>query len=95
MSKLSSAGGPKDRRRALEKELLGHLWEGKVDTAVERLRGAMEWVRNPRALEDLIGYLEKRREYIPDYQERQPAGGTMDREHAGGEIQRLGGLGSL
>jgi hypothetical protein len=25
---MSSAGGPKDRRRAFEKELLGPLWEG-------------------------------------------------------------------
>ena len=71
---MSSAGGPKDRRRALEKELLGQLWEGKVDAAVERLRGALEWVRNPQAVEDLIGYLERRREFIPDYRERQRAG---------------------
>ena len=71
---MSSAGGPKDRRRALEKELLGQLWEGKVDAAVELLRGALEWVRNPQAVEDLIGYLEKRRAYIPDYQQRQRAG---------------------
>jgi hypothetical protein len=71
---MISAGGPKDRRRALEKELLEQLWEGKVDTAVQRLRGALEWVRNPRAVEDLIGYLDKRREFIPDYQERRRAG---------------------
>ena len=30
---MSTAGGPKDRRRAFEKELLGQLWEGKVDAA--------------------------------------------------------------
>ena len=71
---MSSAGVPKDRRRALEKEPSGQLWEGKVDTAVQRLHGAMEWVRNTRAVEDLIGYLEKRREFIPDYQERRRAG---------------------
>jgi hypothetical protein len=71
---LSTAGGPKDRRRALEKELLGQLWEGKVDAAVELLRGALEWVRTPKGVEDLIGYLEKRRAYIPDYQHRQRAG---------------------
>jgi hypothetical protein len=71
---MSSAGGPKDRRRALEKELLGQLWEGKVDAAVQRLRGALEWARNPQAVEDLIGYLEKRREFIPDYYERRRAG---------------------
>jgi hypothetical protein len=71
---MSSAGGPKDCRRAFEKELLGQLWAGKVDAAVELLKGALEWVRNPTAVEELIGYLEKRRAYLPDYQQRQRAG---------------------
>jgi hypothetical protein len=31
-------------------------------------------VRNPAAIEDLIAYLEKRRAYIPNYQQRQRAG---------------------
>jgi hypothetical protein len=72
--KMSSAGGPKDHRRAFEKELLGQLWEGKVNAAIELLKGALEWVRNPAAVEELIAYLEKRRAYIPDYQQRQRAG---------------------
>ena len=71
---LSSAGGPKERRRAFEKELLGQLWEGRVDAAIELLKGALEWVGNPAAVEKLIAYLEKRRAYIPDYQQRQRAG---------------------
>jgi hypothetical protein len=71
---MSTAGGPKDRRRAFEKELLGQVWEGEVDAAVELLRGALEWVRTPKGVEDLIGYLEKRRAYIPDYRERQRSG---------------------
>jgi Uncharacterised protein family (UPF0236) len=71
---MSSAGGPKDRRRAFEKELLRQLWEGKVNAAIELLKGALEWVRNPAAVEELIAYLEKRRAYIPDYQQRQRAG---------------------
>jgi Uncharacterised protein family (UPF0236) len=71
---LSSAGGPKDRRQALSKSLLEWLWEGKVDEAIRSLREAQVWVRNPKALEDLIGYLEKRRAYIPDYGERQRVG---------------------
>ena len=72
---MSSAGGPKDRRRVFEKELLGQLWEGKVDAAIELLKGALlEWVRNPAAVEELIAYLEKRRGYIPDYQQRKRAG---------------------
>jgi hypothetical protein len=71
---MSTAGGPKDRRRAFEKELLGRLWEGEVDAAVDLLRGALEWVRTPKGVEDLIGYLEKRRAFLPDYQQRQRAG---------------------
>jgi hypothetical protein len=71
---MSSAGGPKDRRRAFEKELLGLLWKGEVDTAIQLLRGALEWVRNPASVEELIGYLEKRRAYIPNYEQRQRAG---------------------
>jgi hypothetical protein len=71
---MSSAGGPKDRRRAFEKELLGQLWNGQVEAAIRLLREALEWVRNPSSAEDLIGYLEKRRAYIPDYEQRQRAG---------------------
>jgi Uncharacterised protein family (UPF0236) len=71
---MSSAAGPKDRRRAFEKELLGHLWKGKVDAAITLLRAASEWVRNPASVEELIGYLEKRRAYLPDYEQRQRAG---------------------
>jgi Uncharacterised protein family (UPF0236) len=71
---MSSAGGPKDRRRAFEKDLLGQLWEGEVNAAIELLKGAREWVRNPRAVEELIAYLERRRAYIPDYRQRQRAG---------------------
>jgi hypothetical protein len=71
---MSTAGGTKDRRRAFEKELLGRLWEGEVDAAVRLLRGALEWVRTPKGVEELIGYLEKRRAFIPDYRQRQRAG---------------------
>jgi hypothetical protein len=71
---MSSAGGPKDRRRAVEKELLGQLWNGEVETAIELLRGALEWVRDPASVAELIGYLEKRRAYLPDYEQRQRAG---------------------
>ena len=53
---MSSAGGPKDLRRAFEKELLGQLWEGKVNAAIKLLKGALEWVRNPTALHAIIWY---------------------------------------
>ncbi len=71
---MRSAGGPKDRRRGFEKELLGQLWRGEVEAAIGLLRGSSEWVRNPASVEELIGYLEKRRAYIPDDEQRQRAG---------------------
>jgi hypothetical protein len=45
-----------------------------VDAAIGLLKGATEWVRDPAAVEELIGYLEKRRAYIPDHRQRQRAG---------------------
>ncbi len=45
-----------------------------MDAAVALLRGALEWVKSPRAAEDLIAYLEERRAYLPDDQQRQRAG---------------------
>jgi hypothetical protein len=71
---LSAAGGPKDRRRSLQEAVLDRLWAGEVDAAITLLRQAVEWVRNPKALWDLIGYLEKRRAYLPDYGARQREG---------------------
>jgi hypothetical protein len=71
---MSSAGGPKDRRRAFEKELLGQLWNGDVDSAIRLLREALGWVRNPASVEELIEYLQKRRAYIPSYAQRQRSG---------------------
>jgi len=71
---LSAAGGPKDRRRSLQEAVSDRLWAGEVDAAIALLREAVEWVRNPKALSDLIGYLEKRRAYIPDYGARQREG---------------------
>jgi len=38
-----------------------------VNVAIDLLKGALEWVRNPAAVEELIAYLEKRRAYIPNY----------------------------
>ena len=54
--------------------MLGQLSRGEVEAAIERLRGALEWVRNPPSVEELIGHLEKRRASLPDYQQRQRAG---------------------
>lgn len=45
-----------------------------MDAAIELLKGALEWVGNPAAVKELIECLEKRRAYIPNYQEQHRAG---------------------
>ena len=93
---MSSAGrGQKGfSARAYKKELLGSGGKGKVNAAIELLKGASEWVRNPAAVEEIIAYLEKRRAYIPNYQQRQRAG-LWIAEHTGGEDPMVGGVGTL
>ena len=82
---MSSAGGAKDLRRAFEKELLGQLWEGKVNAAIELLKGALECEepccgrgthRVPREAASVHSQLPAT-----------ATGGVLDRQHTGGEIQ--------
>jgi hypothetical protein len=71
---LSRACRGREHRRAVESAVLKALWHGRVDEALEVLRSRSGEMRNVEALEDLIGYLEVRRGYLPDYEARQRAG---------------------
>jgi hypothetical protein len=71
---LSGAGFAKERREAIYRQLLGLLWQGRVEAAIEWLRGCRDEARKPDWIDGLIGYLEKRRAYLPDYQARKEAG---------------------
>jgi hypothetical protein len=71
---LSGAGFAKERREEIHRHLLGLLWEGKVEAALEWLRGCRDEARKPDGIDGLIGDLEKRRAYLPNYQARQEAG---------------------
>jgi hypothetical protein len=72
--RLSAAGCNKERRQALEKEILGHLWEGRLDDALTVLSRCREEMRQPKFIDDLMQYLAKRRPYLPNYKQRQAAG---------------------
>lgn len=72
--RLSAAGCSKERRQALEKEILGHLWEGRLDEALQALNRCRAEMRQPKFIDDLLQYLEKRRVYLPNYKERHAAG---------------------
>jgi hypothetical protein len=71
---LSGAGFAKERREEINRHLLGLLWEGKVEAAIAWLRGCRDEARKPDWIDGLIGYLEKRRSYLPNYKARKEAG---------------------
>jgi hypothetical protein len=71
---LSRACRGREHRRAIESAVLRALWHGRVDEALEVLRAHAGEMKNLEALEELIGYLEARRPYLPDYAARQRAG---------------------
>jgi hypothetical protein len=71
---LSRACRGREHRREVESAALQALWHGRVDEALEVLRAHAGQMKNDEALEDLIGYLEARRPYLPDYATRQRAG---------------------
>jgi hypothetical protein len=71
---LSRACRGREHRRGVESAVLKALWHGRVDEALEVLRSRSGEMRNGEVLGDLIGYLEARRPYLPDYEARQRAG---------------------
>jgi hypothetical protein len=71
---LSRACCGREHRRAVESTVLQALWHGRVEEALEVLRSRSDEMRNVEVLRDLIGYLEARRPYLPDYAARQRAG---------------------
>jgi len=71
---LSRACRGREHRREVESAVLKELWHGRVDEAIQGLRSRSNEMRNAGVLEDLIGYLEARRNYLPDYEARRRAG---------------------
>jgi len=64
------------RRRAEEigKEVLGHLWEGRVEEALAVLAQHRLEMKNRPAIDRVIEYIRNRRPYLPCYRERREAG---------------------
>lgn len=72
--KISGSGLPKADKKPLLGRVLVALWEGKVEAAVQSLREARGAASRPGWIDELIGYLEARRPYLPDYKARKEAG---------------------
>jgi hypothetical protein len=73
---LQDLGTACGRRRAEEigQEVLGHLWEGRVDEALKVLAEHRTEMRNRPALDQLVEYIRNRRPYLPNYRARREAG---------------------
>jgi hypothetical protein len=69
---LSMAAHSMKEREGWEQAVLALLWRGDVAGAEKFLAGVVP--RNGKALSDLLGYLDKHREEIIDYERRQKAG---------------------
>jgi hypothetical protein len=70
---LGMACGRK-RAEAIGKEVLSHLWEGRVDEALEVLANHRQEMRVRPALDQLVQYIQNRRPYLPNYKQRREAG---------------------
>jgi hypothetical protein len=71
---LSMACRGRRHRDQVQAEVLGHLWEGRVEEALAVLQARRREMRVGLALDQLVEYLGRRRAYLPNYQARQQAG---------------------
>lgn len=71
---LSMACRGRGHREQVEAVILDYLWHGRVTDAIEVLQSRRRAMKNTKALDDLTAYLEQRRPYIPNYEQRQAAG---------------------
>ncbi len=68
--RISRMGGSPSAKKTLRQAVLGALWRGDVDGALQRLEHYRATAKNQEALEELQDYLRARREWLPHYQER-------------------------
>jgi hypothetical protein len=59
-------------------EVLGHLWEGRVEEALAALARRREEMKSRVALKQAVEYIENRRPYLPNYSARREAGLWID-----------------
>jgi hypothetical protein len=68
--RISRMGGSRSAKKALRQGVVGALWRGDGDAALEQLEQYRATAKHPKALNELQEYLQARRELLPHYQER-------------------------
>jgi len=71
---LGAVGLAKEQRVLVEHEILGLLWKGKTAQVVWILWGLRSKSRVPKRIDDLMGYLFRKRRLIVDYESRRVSG---------------------
>jgi hypothetical protein len=71
---LSGLGATKEERELWQRKILGFLWKGNVDDAVEAMKSLLPRCRVRSRVEELIDYVLRKRSWIGDYEGRQAAG---------------------
>ncbi len=71
---LSLSCRGREHREQVLAAIAGHLWEGRVDQAVNVLAARRGEMKNSKACDDLMAYLRDRKPYLPNYKARRDAG---------------------
>jgi hypothetical protein len=71
---LSGLGVGKEERLLWQREILGYLWKGNVEGAMEVLKSLLPHCRVRSRVEELMDYLIKKRGWIIDYEVRHSEG---------------------
>ena len=71
---MSLACRGREHRRGIEGPVLNHLWHGRLEETLTLLRQERGQMKNPEALDELVGYLQAREPYLVDYAARKAAG---------------------
>ena len=74
MASLSSPLLAKEQRELLEHEILGLLWKGKTAQVVWILWDLRSKARVPKRIDDLMGYLLRKKRLIVNYEARRGEG---------------------
>lgn len=85
---LSGLGTNKAERELLQREILGCLWKKDVSGAIAKLQAILPQCRVASRVQELIDYLERKRNLIVDYEARHAAGYWI----ASTRVERWNGL---
>jgi hypothetical protein len=66
----------RDQKRVDLKRMLSELWHGQVESVLDYLKSQVR-SKNPEKFQELVGYLEKHRHEIIDYDRRHKVGKTV------------------